>query len=303
MLAGLPYLLWPIGSVFILASRKKEDPFLYYHAVQALIWGCSVLICTLVSLVVLAITFRLAPSSGGYFSGFFGVGILLAAGFMGMMVFFSAIFLGWRATEGEMLKIPFMGDFAENKMLDSTGMTRKDFIEMLEKSLSNPQDVQEPIPFPPATDEELFLSGRAAEVVDIRAREEVPASMKASELLAKRKAETQVQASIPAQVQARAQDLRRQVADSPTKLAGMAKENISAAKALAQEPVVKKYSLIAPKQPKPVPPKDPVSLASLKAVPSGKVKDLDLVRHYKERSAQPKSNDDVLRSWLSSVDE
>lgn len=296
-------MLWPIGSVFILASRKKEDPFLYYHAVQALIWGGSVLVCTLVSLVVLAITFRLAPSSGGYFSGFFGVGILIAAGFMGMMVFFSAIFLGWRATEGEMLKIPFMGDFAESKMLDSTGMTRKDFIEMLEKSLDNPQDVQEPIPFPPATDEELFLSRRATEVVDIRVREEVPASLKASELLAKRKAATQVQAPTPAHVQAQAQGLRRQVVDTPARSAGITKENNLPAKPLTQEPVIKNYSLIAPKQPKPVPSKDPTSIASLKSVPSGKVKELDLVRHYKERSAQPKSNDDVLRSWLNSVDE
>lgn len=187
MLAGLPYVVWPVGSLFVLASRKKDDPFLHYHAVQGGLFGAVIAVACLLGVIALAITFRLLPGSY-YVSGMLGMGTLLGGGVVAMTIFFTAIFLGWRATEGEMLRLPFLGDYAEGKMLDHTGMTRRDFEKMLEESFIEPTPEEfEPIPFPaygtPA------LTGKAAEVMAARTAESsTPAAQKAAEILAHRQA-------------------------------------------------------------------------------------------------------------------
>lgn len=187
MLAGLPYVVWPVGSVFILASRKKDDPFLHYHAVQGGLFGAVLLAVCLLGFLALAITFRLLPGSY-YVAGMLGMGTLLGGGFAAMTIFFTAIFLGWRATEGEMLRLPFLGDFAEQKMLDHTGMTRREFLKVLEEAFIEPQfDEPEPIPFPaygtPA------MSEKAQEILAARVVDDVtPAAQKAAEILAHRQA-------------------------------------------------------------------------------------------------------------------
>ena len=161
MLAGLPYVVWPFGSFFILASPKKEDPFLYYHAVQALLAGVALGFSMLVAIVGMFICFRLMPTGtvpentteivepvwSATMPALFSGGVIIGGGFLMMSILLVAIFLGWRATEGEMLRLPFLGDIAEEKMLDQTGMTRRQFEAMLEASM-NPQSVEEEIPFP-----------------------------------------------------------------------------------------------------------------------------------------------------------
>ena len=147
MLAGLPYVVWPIGSLFILISRKKEDPFLHYHAVQALLAGGVLGAILIVLTLALFLVFRVMPGSAHYLSAMLGMGVMLGGGALLLGVLFSAVFLGWRATEGEMLRLPFIGDFAEEKMLDQTGMTRRQFETMLEKSM---HPLEEEIPFPEA---------------------------------------------------------------------------------------------------------------------------------------------------------
>ena len=187
MLAGLPYVVWPVGSLFILASRKRDDPYLHYHAVQGGLFGALVLLACFICFVGLAITFRLLPGSY-YVSGLLGMGTLFGGGVVAMTIFFTAIFLGWRATEGEMLRLPFLGDFAEGKMLDHTGMTRRDFEKMLEESfIEPPKEEFEPIPFP--TYGTPALTGKAAEVMASRGVDDsTSASQKAADILAHRQA-------------------------------------------------------------------------------------------------------------------
>ena len=74
MLAGLPYVVWPIGSLFILASRKKEDPFLHYHAVQALLAGGAMALSVLLVILVMIVGFRVMPGSASYIPAFLGFG-------------------------------------------------------------------------------------------------------------------------------------------------------------------------------------------------------------------------------------
>lgn len=318
MLAGLPYVLWPVGSVFILATRKKDDPFLHYHAIQGLIWGGVALALSLASFLGLALLFRVMPGSSTYLPGMLGMGFLFGGMVIAMIVFFTALFLAWRATAGEMLRLPFAGDYAEQRMLDHTGMTRRDFMKMLEASFVEPKfDEPEPIPFP--EEPERAANGRAREILAQRAvQETTPASVKAAELLAQRQAQ---------QAQAKAEEARRQAAlAQQQKAAALQAQQAAALQAsqrapqppavpvrspLSSEPSgsgtrpdparVKSYPLIGGKASVPA---QPGQVRPTPPGPTGqsKVKDVDLVRHYKDRGKSGESSD-ALKGWLTSMDQ
>lgn len=333
MLAGLPYVLWPVGSVFILASRKKDDPFLHYHAVQGLIWGAAALALSFTGFVALALMFRVMPGSSTYLPGMLGMGLLFGGGVIALIVFFTALFLAWRATAGEMLSLPFAGSYAEERMLDHTGMTRREFMRMLEESFIEPKfDEPEPIPFP----EQVVpaIQGRAQEILAQRStREATPASIKAAELLAER---------AQAQAQAKAEEARRQAAFAQQQKAAALQAQQAAALQAAQRnapspatpratpssaaPSSAPRAPQAPTTPRPssLPSEIPgpgsrseteraksYPLISGKTTSSGsapagapmqpKVKDVDLVRHYKERSKSSASAD-ALKGWLGSLE-
>lgn len=337
MLAGLPYVVWPVGSLFILASRKKDDPFLYYHAVQGAIFGAAMLALSIASFIGLAIVFRLLPGSSTYLPGILGMATLAGGGTILTAIFFTALFLAWRATEGEMVRLPFAGDFAEGKMLDHTGMTRRQFEQMLEESFIEPAAAEpEPIPFPeygaPA------LTGKAAEVMATRSPDAAtPASLKAAEILAHRQAKQAAAEKAQAAAQA-ALAAQQQAADLAAKQAAA----LQAAQKSAQRPPAAQQQ--APRQPQgqvppsqtgrpagqqqqrsqtapgngpgqspqrpPGPPQAPAPEGRAKSYPlirdssesAPQVKEVDLIRHYKERRpAAPQS--DALRNWLSAVDD
>lgn len=359
MLAGLPYVVWPVGSLFILASRKKDDPFLHYHAVQGGLFGAAMSAFCLLSLIALAIAFRLLPGSSTYLPGMLGMGVLFGGGLLATMIFFMAIFLGWRATEGEMIRLPFAGDFAEGKMLDHTGMTRREFLEMLEKSFIEPNPNEpEPIPFPaygtPA------VSGKAAEVLAQRPDGgATPASQKAAEILAHRQAK-----QAAAQQAQAAQQAALQASQQAANLAAKQAAALLAAQQAAQRPAApparptaqqqppkpvqtptpaarppavedgraKSYPLIggsaggnvlqpSPPQRSAQPPQKsqspsgwqqspgqgqpsmPPSQGSPGMVSNPQVKEVDLVRHYKERRTSAQQQTEALRDWLSAVDD
>ena len=356
MLAGLPYVLWPVGSCFILASRKKDDPYLHYHAVQGLIWGAIALALSLLGFLGMGLFFRLMPGSSTYLPGMIGMAFMVGCGVIATIVFFTAIFLAWRATAGEMLRLPFIGDFAEQRMLDHTGMTRRDFMKMLEESFIEPAPEEfDPIPFPTAP----VLSERAQEVLAQRPGiDATPASVKAAEALAERQAR---------QVQARAEEARRQ-AEEAKRQAALAQQQKAAELRAQQAAAVQASQQRSSSSPaagpgvtqtrpapaeNPTPPPRPTTAGPSGLVndeatraksypligskvsnlvptspsaqrtppppartPSGqvqgasnpaqapaqpKVKDVDLVRHYKERS-QSDSSSDALKGWLSSVE-
>ncbi len=340
MLAGLPYVLWPVGSCFILASRKKDDPYLHYHAIQGLIWGAIALALSLLGFLGMGLIFRLMPGSSTYLPGMIGMTFVIGGGLIAMVVFFTAIFLAWRATAGEMLRLPFIGDFAEQKMLDHTGMTRRDFIKHLEDSFIEPAPEEfDPIPFPTAP----VLNERAQEILAQRAvQDTTPASVKAAEMLAERQAR-QLQAQAD-EARRRAEEAKRQAALAQQQKAADLRAQQAAAVQAAHRPAptppsptarpatppanaapasrppagpagngdaarAKSYPLIGGKVSNLVPqsPTAPSAGASggHSAAPQSpaqpKVKDVDLVRHYKERG-KPDSSSDALKGWLSSVE-
>lgn len=255
MLAGLPYVVWPIGSLFILASRKREDPFLHYHAVQALLAGGAMSLGVIVVTVGLIICFRVMPGSASYVPAFFGLGTLLVGGVVALGFFLTAVFLGWRATEGEMLKLPILGEYAEEKMLDQTGMTRREFTEMCERAMQ-PEEIKEEIPFP-----------------EIQQANAQPEERAIDRLEAAREA------------RARAQGQQASVANRP-------QPNTRTTRQLAGPPSQ---------------PSSPQSPGRDQGHHEPRVREVDLIGHYKEKKVetgpQGGKNADVLRQWLSSVDE
>ena len=258
MLAGLPYVVWPIGSAFILLSRKREEPFLHYHAVQALAAG-GILAGTLIVLMLgLFLTFRVMPGSAQYGSAMLSMVVMFGGGALLMGVLLTAIFLGWRATEGEMLRLPIIGDFAEEKMLDMTGMTRRQFETMLEASLQPIKD--EEIPFPEVTETDPTKEGART----------------TNRLEAMRQAREQSYPAPP-----RHPEPPRPSAPQP---------------AAGQSQAAQGY-----RPPAPSPPAQRPAPAARPAAPQ--IREVDLIGHYKETKVDSSPKADVLRQWLSSVDE
>ena len=275
MLAGFPYVVWPIGSLFILASRKKEDPFLYYHAVQALLVGALLGFFSFLLIAFLFICFRFMPGSSSYIPTFFSLGFLFAGGFAVLAVLLTAIFLGWRATEGEMLRIPFIGDFAEEKMLDQTGMTRRDFEAMLIDSVATGPSEDVEVQFPDFEEAE-----RSTAALGRSARPQPPQETAIDRLEATRRAQ--------AERQRKTRDLRAEASQS--KRAPVNKANSHPTE--KARPSGKSWEESRPK---------------VRRTEEGSVvKDVDLIGHYKEKepkSSQKRNADkDVLRNWLTSVD-
>lgn len=291
MLAGLPYVVWPIGSAFILASRKKDDPFLHYHAVQALLAGAVMLVLSIIAFVVMVVMFRVMPGTSTLVPGILGMAIMFGGGAIAMVVFFTALFLGWRATAGEMLRIPYLGDYAEEKMLDHTGMTRREFVSMLEESLIEPNpDDEAPIPFPGSQADRLRTQGRKVAGAPLSA---TPPS-NASAAGRQDRSPSPGRPSTP-------------TSPSPSRQAGLGRP-LSDRSTSEPRPVslVKESNVSRPTVSGPASP----SREPSQNAPSPRVKDVDLIRHYKDRQSgakpskpqPPAAQTEVLRKWLSSVD-
>ena len=267
MLAGLPYVVWPLGSAFILLSRKREEPFLHYHAVQALAAGGVLAAVLLVLMLGLFLTFRVMPGSAQYGGAVLGMTVMFGGGALLLGVLMTAIFLGWRATEGEMLRLPIIGDFAEEKMLDMTGMTRRQFETMLEASLQPIKD--EEIPFPEATETEETDS----------------VSRTTNRLEVMRQAREQKYPDPPTP----------SAPTPPTRSNGPQQPARASQAAQGYRP---------PPPARPTPEPHPAPRPTPPARPSTpQVREVDLIGHYKEPKVDSSPKADVLRQWLSSVDE
>lgn len=121
MLSGLCYPFWMAVPWFVLASPKREDPFLCFHALQGLALGVAGTVLTLVSLPFLWLMFNSLPTTYTMTAGFLGVFILAAAlAWMGVS-FAVLIFMGWQASSGRFLRFPALGEWCEarvGKLLD-----------------------------------------------------------------------------------------------------------------------------------------------------------------------------------------
>lgn len=118
MVAALSYPFWFVISPMVLFSEKKKEPFVHFHALQALIFGSISTAGLLVSLFVMYLLFRLLSILPG--------GIALGA--VLFIVFFSAylillladflliLYYAYRTFQGETFSIPFVTPFVRRKI-------------------------------------------------------------------------------------------------------------------------------------------------------------------------------------------
>lgn len=115
MLSGLCYPFWMFTPPFVLASSKREDPFLLFHALQGVALGVVSTLITCFAMVAMWVAFSCLPTSSVYFGA---LGILLLMAFLGFggLVFGVSIFYGWQASSGRFTRVPGLGELCESRM-------------------------------------------------------------------------------------------------------------------------------------------------------------------------------------------
>ncbi len=123
MWSGLCYPFWFIFSPWTLKTKKKDDLFLYFHALQGLHFGILTSIITLISTLIVYFGFfrpnmeQIAVTTGDQMNsrltcGAFAVIVMLGFLFFMAFILFITLYYGWRAASGKMFKIPFIGNRA-----------------------------------------------------------------------------------------------------------------------------------------------------------------------------------------------
>ncbi len=123
MMAGSCYPFWPVVPLFVLLSSKRQDPFLAFHAVQALAVGLTTSALSVVGLFLLWVTYSSLPTSWMMTSGAIGALLMLAAMAFGGFCFLASIFLGWQASSGRFLRVAGLGDLCEARMASLLGLS------------------------------------------------------------------------------------------------------------------------------------------------------------------------------------
>ncbi|MBQ7528343.1 DUF4870 domain-containing protein [bacterium] len=127
MLAGLVYPLWPLVCPFIYFGLHKDEPFIHFHALQALAVGVISIVGSLALTLIAYIFLWMLPTSFVTLSGFMGIGLFSLVTFIFFLWFMFVLYVAWRASAGEFLRLPFLGKWAEEKMQDNLGITEKDY--------------------------------------------------------------------------------------------------------------------------------------------------------------------------------
>jgi uncharacterized membrane protein len=97
---------YPIGIVaLILVFIEKDNKFVRFHAFQSLLFWAAVFVIYIVLGIFTGILFAVSTTLGGLFTMLFGL--------IGLAVFVGMIFLALKAYQGQMFKLPVIGDMAE----------------------------------------------------------------------------------------------------------------------------------------------------------------------------------------------
>ncbi len=97
---------YPIGIVaLILIFIEKDNKFVRFHAFQSILFWAAVTVIYIVLGIFTGILFAVSTTLGGLFTMLFGL--------IGLALFAAMIFLALKAYQGQMFKLPVIGDMAE----------------------------------------------------------------------------------------------------------------------------------------------------------------------------------------------
>ena len=113
LIAALCYIpIFAIGflvSLYVLLTEKKENKFLKFHAIQALMFmvvGGIVFICLWIVLVIITMVISMVTYGIG------GICMMAVMGILLLLYLVAFFFFAWKAFQGQEYEIPVLGKFA-----------------------------------------------------------------------------------------------------------------------------------------------------------------------------------------------
>lgn len=123
MLSGLTYPLWPFIVPIVLYGPRREEPYVHFNALQSLALGAATLACTVVLGMVTWLIFFLLPATAIAISGIIGLVVFIVLVFLACFYCTVIVYIAWRAANGAFMKLPIIGQWAENRMQMNLGIT------------------------------------------------------------------------------------------------------------------------------------------------------------------------------------
>ena len=109
MWAGASYVFWPLLPGPLLLTARREEPFLRFHFIQALLFGVLSTVGFAVFTLVVVYVYRSAGTPDGV-----GMGMLYVSMFgvwlLGLLFYFAWFMIfAWRAGRGDVFKVFLIG--------------------------------------------------------------------------------------------------------------------------------------------------------------------------------------------------
>lgn len=117
MWAAACYVFGPLLCVPLLFSRKREIPYVLFHALQALTAGILGAVLYLLFSLVLWMIFNFVAASGSIIIATIQVGLLGLWLVVGLAMFVIFAICAFKAGRGDVFKLPICGEMIENRVL------------------------------------------------------------------------------------------------------------------------------------------------------------------------------------------
>lgn len=125
MISGLCYPFWLLVPPLVLLGSRREEPFVHFHALQAVALGAISTVGTVLLVGLVWAVMVVLPGSNPTVSGVVGVSVF-AFGFFLLFLYLTFLFYtAWRAASGRFLRLPFLGAWAEARMQAALGLTEE----------------------------------------------------------------------------------------------------------------------------------------------------------------------------------
>ncbi|MBQ7569016.1 hypothetical protein IJT17_09490 [bacterium] len=127
MLSGLVYPLWLFLGPIVLYGSKREEPYLHFNALQAIVLGASSLGLSLLVFFVTWFLMWVLPGSFITMSAVMGIVIFTTVVLALLFYLTFVLFVAWRVANGKFLRLPFIGTWAEKRMQQNLNITPESY--------------------------------------------------------------------------------------------------------------------------------------------------------------------------------
>jgi uncharacterized membrane protein len=140
MVAGMCYPAWFAASPWVLLSDRKNEPFLYFHALQSVFLGAATTILSIISLLLMYLLFfhgslKSLSNQTPDLQRQMGCGLVSIMVFtvfllVVMGIFFFQLWLGGKASSGSLFKLPLIGQLSYEFVTKKLSEERMNFLKL-----------------------------------------------------------------------------------------------------------------------------------------------------------------------------